>query len=157
MVNDHCQQNEMSQSDYRFSRKQIRAYTGWGNTQLRAHCKRLEEMEYLLTHRGGRGQSFEYELLYDDQDLDQQKHLMGLIDIEKLMCDEKNAGLKVYLSVSNRPQIGKMSRAMRSLETLIDVASSKSESENQKCTTREKNNKVVHQHCTDNLSSLAAN
>ena len=36
---------------------------GWGDTQLRIHLARLVELEYLLVHRGGRGQSFEYELL----------------------------------------------------------------------------------------------
>jgi hypothetical protein len=39
--------------------------TGWGNTQLKVHLGRLEELEYLLVHRGGRGQSFVYELLGD--------------------------------------------------------------------------------------------
>ena len=36
-----------------------------GNTQLKLDLHRLEELEYLLLHRGGRGQSFVYELLYD--------------------------------------------------------------------------------------------
>ncbi len=29
------------------------------------HLHRLEELEYLLVHRGGRGQSFVYELLFE--------------------------------------------------------------------------------------------
>ena len=37
-------------------------HTGWGDTQLKLHLDRLEELEYLLVHRGGRGQSFVYEL-----------------------------------------------------------------------------------------------
>jgi DNA primase len=49
--------------DYRFSRRDVRASTGWGDTQLRLHLGRLEELEYLLIHRGGRGQSFVYELV----------------------------------------------------------------------------------------------
>ena len=46
-------------------RRDVREHTGWGNTQLKVHLARLEDLEYLLVHRGGRGQSFVYELLYD--------------------------------------------------------------------------------------------
>jgi len=153
MVIDNCQQKDMDQCDYRFSRKQVRVFTGWGNTQLRVHCKRLEEMEYLLTHRGGRGQSFEYELLYDDHDQAQQNHLIGLIDIEKLTYDEKNAGLKVDLSGSNRPQIGGVSEAVKPLETVNGSVFRESESENLKSTTREiKPNNASHH----NYTALAA-
>jgi len=35
-------------------------------------------------HRGGRGQSLEYELLYDGDTDSEQPQLMGLIDIKKL-------------------------------------------------------------------------
>ncbi len=36
------------------------------------HLHRLEELEYLLVHRGGRGQSFVYELLFERQGEDGQ-------------------------------------------------------------------------------------
>ena len=64
MVQDECKQQSILQSDVRFSRKQIRDYSGWGDTQLKIHLHRLEELEYLLPHRGSRGQSFIYELLH---------------------------------------------------------------------------------------------
>jgi DNA primase len=48
--------------EFRFSRKDVREYTEWGNTQLKVHLHRLEDLEYLIVHRGGRGQSFVYEL-----------------------------------------------------------------------------------------------
>jgi hypothetical protein len=44
-----------------FSRRDVRQYTGWGATQVRIHMDRLQEMEYLIVHRGGRGQTFLYE------------------------------------------------------------------------------------------------
>jgi DNA primase len=44
-----------------FSRRQVREYTGWGATQIRIHIDRLHELEYLIVHRGGRGQTFLYE------------------------------------------------------------------------------------------------
>ena len=47
---------------FRFSRRDVRDHTGWGHTQLKIHLHRLEEMEYLAIHHGGRGQSFVYEL-----------------------------------------------------------------------------------------------
>jgi DNA primase len=49
-------------ADFRFSRKEVREFTRWGHTQLKLHLRRLEELEYLIVHRGGRGQSFVYEL-----------------------------------------------------------------------------------------------
>jgi DNA primase len=48
--------------DFRFSRKDVREHTQWGHTQLKVHLHRLEELEYLIIHRGGRGQSFVYQL-----------------------------------------------------------------------------------------------
>lgn len=51
-----------AREDFRFSRKDVRDYTQWGHTQLKVHLHRLEELEYVIVHRGGRGQSFVYEL-----------------------------------------------------------------------------------------------
>jgi hypothetical protein len=105
MVESACQKQGIEQSHYRFSRREIREACGWGNTQLKVHLGRLEDLEYLLIHRGGRGQSIVYELLYDGG-LDDQKHLMGLIDVEKLGYDAKKSGVKANRSGSSRPQVG---------------------------------------------------
>ena len=48
--------------EFRFSRRDVREHTGWGHTQLKVHLHRLEELEYLIVHHGGRGQSYVYEL-----------------------------------------------------------------------------------------------
>jgi hypothetical protein len=64
LVTQGCQQQGLEREDYRFSRRQVREHTGWGYTQLQIHLRRLVEMEYLLVHRGSRGHSFVYELLY---------------------------------------------------------------------------------------------
>jgi hypothetical protein len=61
----------------RFTRKDLRAATGWGDTQLRVHLERLVSLEYLIVHRG---QRFDYELLYDG-DGGAAPHLSGLIDV----------------------------------------------------------------------------
>ena len=48
----------------RFSRRDVRAWAPWGDTVLKKHLARLEDLEYLLVHHGGRG-GFVYELLFD--------------------------------------------------------------------------------------------
>ena len=70
--------------NFLFSRRDVRQYTGWGDTQLRVHLRRLEELEYLLVHSGGRGQSFVYELVFERGANDDKPVLPGLIDVEKL-------------------------------------------------------------------------
>jgi DNA primase len=96
MVGDRCAALEMKKGDYRFSRRQVREHTRWGDTQLKIHLARLVELEYLLVHRGGRGQSFEYELLYSGSPDGEMPHLSGLIDVEVLRRfgtpDEGRAG-----------------------------------------------------------------
>jgi DNA primase len=72
------------QRDIRFSRTEVRTATGLSDTQARLHLERLCAMEYLLTHRGQRGQSYEYELLHDQSPTAMQPHLCGLIDTTAL-------------------------------------------------------------------------
>jgi len=84
MVTAECTRQKMERADYRFSRRDVRAATGWGDTQLKIHLHRLEELEYLLIHRGGRGQSIVYELMFTRPSDGGKPVLGGLIDIEKL-------------------------------------------------------------------------
>jgi DNA primase len=65
MVSKQCQQLKMERSDFHFSRREVRQYTAWGDSVLKKHLHRLEELEYLIVHRGGRGQSFVYELYFE--------------------------------------------------------------------------------------------
>jgi hypothetical protein len=62
MVNEECERQEIETDDYRFTRRTVRQHTRWGDTQLRAHLRRLEELEYLVVRRGGPGQTFVYQL-----------------------------------------------------------------------------------------------
>ncbi len=97
MVAAECKRQKIERSDYRFSRRDVRAATGWGDTQLRLHLGRLEELEYLLIHRGGRGQSFVYELAFAVQGDGGGPVMPGLIDVEKLRSykyDGNLAGVK---------------------------------------------------------------
>ena len=109
MVSQACSEQKIERMDFRFSRRDVRQYTGWGNTQLKTHLRRLEELEYLLVHHGGRGQSFIYELVFERHGDSGKPMLPGLIEIEKLSgCDydTKKSGQNGQWSGSSRPQVG---------------------------------------------------
>jgi DNA primase catalytic core len=116
MVAAECKRQKIERTDYRFSRRDVRAVTGWGDTQLRLHLGRLEELEYLLAHRGGRGQSFVYELAFAVKGDGGGPVMPGLIDIEKLggqKYDGNLAGVKAEFAGledgnagAKRPHIG---------------------------------------------------
>ncbi|MFL0809352.1 MAG: hypothetical protein K6L76_02955 [Agarilytica sp.] len=76
-------QQNIPQSHYRFTRSDIRAYSGWSISQLKVHCQRLEELEYLVRHKGGRGKVIEYQLLWNGEGLEGDSFAMGLLDIHK--------------------------------------------------------------------------
>ncbi|MCU7850407.1 MAG: hypothetical protein KZQ89_21005 [Candidatus Thiodiazotropha sp. (ex Lucinoma kastoroae)] len=104
MVTAVCEKQDIAQEHYRFSRREVRACSGWSDFQVKKQMTRLQELEYVLVHRGGRGQSFVYELLYDGE-LDDNKHLMGLIDVEKLRYDTKKEPPTANKESSSRPQV----------------------------------------------------
>jgi hypothetical protein len=66
MVKQESERMQMECAEYRFTRRTVRQYTRWGDTQLRVHLRRLEEMEYLLVRRGGQGLSYEYQLRLEE-------------------------------------------------------------------------------------------
>ncbi|MBI6547243.1 CHC2 zinc finger domain-containing protein [Xenorhabdus lircayensis] len=77
MAHDMAGNGQKTLRDVRFTRRDIRAYTNWSDSQLKLHCQRLSDMEYLLIHGGSRGHLLQYELLWDgDGD---SAHLSGLI------------------------------------------------------------------------------
>ena len=119
MVESACKDEGIEQTDYRFSRRQVRSVCGWSETQVRAHMQRLMDMEYLLTHRGGRGQSFEYELLYCGEGEGNNAFVMGLLDVEQLKSTEKTDSIITTMGSSrgelkpSRGQGGKFAGSSR--------------------------------------------
>jgi DNA primase catalytic core len=120
MVRRECKRLDIDRADYRFSRRTVREYTGWGNTQLKVHLARLEEMEYLVVHRGGRGQSFVYELVYAGEGQDGARFVPGLLDVSRLKekedydkkksaLDQRRSGLADEKSGAGRPLVGPQS------------------------------------------------
>ena len=111
LVTQACAKRGLDRGDYRFSRRDVREHAGWGNTQLKVHLKRLEELEYLLVHRGGRGKSFVYELLYELRSDDGQHFLARLIDVDQLRREW--SGENGEKSAHGRPQVGPKSGGSR--------------------------------------------
>jgi DNA primase catalytic core len=108
-VTGECQRLKMERADFRFSRRDVRAWAQWGDTVLKKHLGRLEDLEYLLVHRGGRGQSFVYELVFVRGESSSKPHLPGLIDV----YDLKKSHPQEEKSPSSRPQVVGVSRGGR--------------------------------------------
>ena len=152
MVSEECTLNQIGRSECRFTRRQLRERLGFGNTQLKVHLGRLEEMEYLLVHR--EGSTCWYELLYEGQGQDGKPFLCGLLDVARLSqanedrgsgpvlaldpadsaahrtdCDSNRptydgdrSGLGGHLSGSGRPQVGPRSGGGRGASNVIPSA-----------------------------------
>ena len=148
----------MEQKDHRFSRREIRGWIGWSDTALKVHLARLADMEYLLIHRGGRGQSFSYELLYQGEGEDGKAFLSGLIDVEKLKYDANRSGQNGHRSGSGQPPVRGQSGAGQAKKNAAKPATAghpeKSDKKPQKRTSRTKNNAPSYR--TDSRLSLAA-
>jgi DNA primase len=108
MVRQACEQKRIERQDFRFSRKDVRAFSRWSDSQLKRHLHRLEELEYLVVHQGGRGQSMVYELVFERQEDSARPALPGLIEIGKLSgCeyDQKKSGVEGQKSGSSPAQV----------------------------------------------------
>jgi hypothetical protein len=90
MVKTACEQNQIDPKHHRFTQREARAATGWSPPQVKRHMMRLHELEYILTHRGGRGQGYVYELIYQGEGGDGTKFLPGLITQEQLTATQPN-------------------------------------------------------------------
>ncbi len=105
----------------------MRIATGWGDTQLRIHLDRLAALEYVLVHRGGRGQSFVYELLWRGEGKDGRPFLLGLLDTAALVdpideeassatTTETSRGEEADLAGGSRPHRGAFAGGSRGEE-----------------------------------------
>jgi hypothetical protein len=84
MVKGRCAELGIEQEDFRFHRREVCDFTGWSLSQVRVHLERLVDMEYVLVHRGFRGQSFVYELLYNGEGKEGKPFVLGLINLDRL-------------------------------------------------------------------------
>jgi DNA primase len=91
-VEEQCAALGLTRQEFRFQRSDVRAL-GWAHTQAREHLDKLVDFEYVIAHRGTRGQSFVYELAYEGQGQDGQAFVMGLIDPDRLPQGEPSKAL----------------------------------------------------------------
>ena len=133
MVTSVCEKQGVAREDLRFSRRDVRIATGWGDTQLRIHLDRLAALEYVLVHRGGRGQSFVYELLWRGEGKDGRPFLLGLLDtavlaepldeeVSPATTTETSRGEDANLAGGSRPHRGAFAGGSRGEETEPDPA-----------------------------------
>ena len=80
-------------SEVRFTRRDIRERLRWSDSQLKHHCLRLSEMEYLLVHGGSRGHLLQYQLLWDGGS-GEENHLCGLLNLDEAGKDNKGSERK---------------------------------------------------------------
>lgn len=103
---DECARLALPRCELRFTRRQIRAVTGWGDTQLKVHLSRLAELEYVLIHRVKAGQGYEYELLYAGEGEAGERFLIGLSDPASHAYDDRRSGAADQRSAPGRASAG---------------------------------------------------
>lgn len=120
LVQERMKEQGLPQREIRFTRTQARAACALSDTQARIHLERLAAMEFVLVHRGQRGQSFEYELLHDQAGADSGPHLCGLIDVTALQSSSttpSSRGLGGEFAGPARPLRGANVGEVRPIET----------------------------------------
>jgi hypothetical protein len=118
-VRKECGKLQVERSDFRFSRKDVRAWTAWGDSALKRHLGRLEDLEYLAVHRGGRGQSFVYELAYTAGADPAKPRFAGLIPV----YDLKKSGVNRAKSAPGHGQVTGVSRSGAARQPRMNTAS----------------------------------
>jgi hypothetical protein len=122
LVAEKMKAQGLPRSDIRFTRRELRERMALSNVQIGVHLARLIAMEYVLAHRGGRGTSFVYELLFDGAFDDAGPRLPGLIAVESLRVDASmtanREGEKAGCKGSIRPQNGGSKGDVRPLKSV---------------------------------------
>jgi DNA primase catalytic core len=116
MVSAECTRLKIERLDYRFTRATVRQYTRWGDTQLRVHLRRLEELEYLIVRHGAPGQTFVYQLNFE-MDAEGRPVLAGLSQFYSY--DTNCAGVNGNCAGSARPGSGGVAGGARGEESPI--------------------------------------
>jgi hypothetical protein len=132
-VAERAGKQAMDRKEVRFTRRELREALQWGDTQLKVHLARLEDLELIVAHRNGHAQRQHYELVYAGEGRDGGPFLPGLIDVEVLGYDGNRSGQDVNRSAPGRPPVGVRSGRGRTdamaLQTNAEAASSDSADE----------------------------
>jgi hypothetical protein len=86
-----CEAQAIELNEHHFSRKHVRQWSTFGDTQLKEHLTRLVEFEFLrIESGGGKGRVVEYSLAYDPARDQTTSIRSGLIDVAELRRQETN-------------------------------------------------------------------
>ena len=91
MVQEIMEEKGLERPEVLFTRRLLRERILWSDHQLQRHLRRLETLEYLFSHQGGRGQSFLYELVWSGEGKDGSKFILKLVDPKTLKSPKRNA------------------------------------------------------------------
>jgi hypothetical protein len=80
MVGDLAAEEGSERRQVRFTRRQLRDFCGWGDTQLKVHTSRLVNLEFFIAHREKHRQMIRYELAWDGDPKDSTPQFGGLIN-----------------------------------------------------------------------------
>ena len=124
MVAKRAEAQHIKPREVRFTRREAREETGWGDTQLRVHLCRLEALEYVFARReAGR---VVYELAWSGEGRDGAPFVMGLIDVNELAqtidavegdYDDEPAGSGRGLAGASRPGRGEGAGSVRARDS----------------------------------------
>jgi hypothetical protein len=118
-VSDQCRVHRVERADFRFSRRQVRETTGWGDTQLKIHLKRLAELEFVGVHRDRRTNRHAYELLFVCNDAGHAlPELLNVTDLRRAeaVCEPSRSGFEAEQSVAGRGVVGSVAGLCRGEE-----------------------------------------
>jgi DNA primase len=87
-VAEKVKQREISRSEARFTRRELRARCGMSDAAIRVHLERLVMMEYVRPAAGRNGLRFEYELLFDGDVEASAPQMIGLIDVTTIATSQ---------------------------------------------------------------------
>jgi hypothetical protein len=91
LVSERAAKEGVSRGDVRFTRREVRERTGWGDTQLKVHLGRLVEMELVLVCAGAARKRMVYQLA---------------VDSDACRYDANWSGSQANWSGSGRPVVG---------------------------------------------------
>ncbi|RUM41119.1 MAG: hypothetical protein DSY80_09300, partial [Desulfocapsa sp.] len=92
MVIKRSEEQRISVKEYSFTRRDIREYTGWSDTQVKRHINQLVDLEYLISLVGSKGREYKYELKYVEEIEPGKKYLSCLIDVDELAAEIEKDG-----------------------------------------------------------------
>jgi hypothetical protein len=118
LVAERAEAQGLDRADVRFTRREVREHTGWADFPVRTHLEKLAALEYVLVHRGGPGQRFVYELLWDGQGQEGEPFLAGLLDVERLDAQRYDENREGAVSpgrgpLEATPSIGRIGATLR--------------------------------------------